>query len=397
MVSWDATCRSGQPLDQGETRRGHGVVEYSDVESSLIASLEAVLGASAVIPLAVLDAFTQIGPTIPPPLPEPPDPNALYAAVIQASATIVAIVGGFVTATVVNIVTERQSIQAQVADLERTHEDAQQEQRAAEEARDRRRAQFLLWAGEEQIVGWGRPLPSAESARERLKANEVPVPLFRDEWERFTRDVEQAIAAIDAYGDHWQDPSDARILSLGTWLQEQATDLSARGGRIASLTYEAMNEAAEKRAAETRDFMHTLPHIPPPDSFAVIEADWARSEHERWERQVDAAVSRAVEAAANARQVALSLERQRARLDHARQAPPDLWIGFFALLILFLGGVVYPLLLMPQRAADFDIWDKSSVLGLFALGMVLSFGYVARLLRSGRAQVWRPWWRVWKR
>ncbi len=354
--------------------------------------------------IAVLDLFTQAGTTPAPPFPDPPDPNVLYAAVIQASATIVAIVGGFVTATVVNIVTERQSIKTEVADLERATTDARQEQSAAEEARDRMRAQYLLWTYEEDLLEMEPHLASVGQAYRRLKARDIPISIFTEEWEAFALDVESAKATVATFQENWRTLRN-EMPDLDAWLQSESTDLSLRGERLASVWYEVINEKA--RASAPYDSIQSLVSMPHSDSASIIEADWNRSERERWERAVDGSVNRTVEATAEARRIAAALDRQRGRLRYVRQPPPDLWLGFVALLILAIGGIGYPLLLMPQPAADFDNWDKSIVLVPFIIGMVLSFGYVVRLFRRGSVpppkmtqgapssgiEAPLPWWR----
>jgi outer membrane murein-binding lipoprotein Lpp len=308
--------------------------------------------------------------------PDLPDPNALYAAVIQASATIVAIVGGFVTATVINIASERRSLEDEISDLEQECEDVQAELAGAEEERDRVRAQFLIWKRDEDAVGWGGPLPSADVARRRLRAEEVPPPVFEEEWSSFVTDVASARAAVDSYLQNYRDPNTSRMLELDEWLGTRVPQLSSRAERLADVIYEALNEEARRSSADAGPFAsYRIPPITVPNQASVV------SERERWEHDINRLTERCRDSTDEVRRLERDVERHRHRLRYARRAPPSLWLGMAALGLLALVGILFPLILMPQAATEYEPWHKLAVIGGFALGLVLSCWYVGWLLR----------------
>jgi ferric-dicitrate binding protein FerR (iron transport regulator) len=99
------------------------------------------------------------------------------------------------------------------------------------------------------------------------------------------------------------------------------------------------------------------------EAYAAHQADLRRLRE-----AFDEAERRAARAAAR---LELLEERQR----ESRALPPDLRWGFVGLGFLAIGGIVVPLMLMPQGQADYRPEHKILVIGLFVLGLVWVFGY----------------------
>lgn len=310
--------------------------------------------------------------------PDLPDPNALYAAVIQASATIVAIVGGFLTATVINIATERRSLKDEVADLRQELRDATSDLARAAEERDRLSARYLIWLSEEETVGWGDRLPAADNARRRLRAEGVPVAVFAEEWAAFATDMAAARSAVDDYLNNYRDVDTGRILELEEWLGDRGPRLTPRGEQLAEYIQEARSREARERSAATERFVSLA--IEP---ITVRNQDWVVSERESWQRDIDRLVERCRESGEEVRRLERDVARRERRLRYVRRPPASLWLGMAALAVLALVGIGFPLLLMPQPAADYEPWHKSAVIGGFVLGLALSCWYVTWLLRHG--------------
>lgn len=323
-------------------------------------------GRGAVSPIGLILLPLQQAP------PDLPDPNALYAAVIQASATIVAIVGGFVTATVINIATERRSLEDEVADLRQELEDATSDVARAAEERDRLSARHLIWLRDEETVGWGDRLPAADIARRRLRAEGVPAAVFAEEWAAFAVDMAAARSAVDDYMNDYRDIETGRTLELDEWLGDRGPRLTPRGEQLADYIQDVRNREARERFASL-----TI------EPITFRNQDWEVSEQERWQRDIDRRVERCQASVEEFRRLEWDVARRERRLRYARRPPPSLWLGMAALAVLAIGGIGFPLVLMPQAAAAYEPWQKLSVIGGFALGLVLSCWYVGWLLCQG--------------
>ncbi len=294
------------------------------------------------------------------------------------------------------LTSERQGLERAIletqreADLHRMHRDR------ATNQRDRLLTWYLIYDNLEDLVVGTGPLLDAEEARERLKARHIPIGPFAEEWTQFARNFRREVTRVE---------EDINRYGWGSgffhsWVEAHDVDLAERDYGIAQVIYERAWEAT-----------HPPEPPPPPDPYGLSQGSlrtWSyeteetrRIRREDKQRVADDRLEELdrLEADAAEQDRRLSFVQERLDLLHlrlraAKRPPRDLWLGFLALLVLAIGGIVVPLWYMPQPESAYDSRDKWLVIGLFIVGLALVAVYVGRLLPRA---TWGPLDRVTQR
>lgn len=314
------------------------------------------------------------------------DPNWLYSSVVQSSAAIVAIVGGFVASTILSLSVQRRNLDDELEEQERDLAAAQRDHEEAWSKHEQLRAAHLLWDRVDDVVNFPRPLPSSAEVAARLRAGEIRTADFAEVWERFRADIERVeqlvTAEIARHGfdnvlfSKWKTAHGIEVSDQDDWLAEglwyrelRKSPLPEDGASHKPLTRSLYaTEMAQLDAALFSDS----------NSAELLAAE--RDREAARAAKLDRYREEAADANRRAQRIAARLELLRERGRAVQAPPPNIWVAFTGLAFLAVAGIIVPLLLMPQAESDYRTWHKAGVVALFSVGLVWVFGYFVALL-----------------
>jgi hypothetical protein len=309
--------------------------------------------------------------------------------VVQSSAAIVAIVGGFITATVLNLATTRRNLDDSLVEQERELHLAQGERTQAWIVRERLRAHYRIWNDIEQVLNWERPLPSATQVAGLLDAEDIDQNAFAAAWQEMLGDIRRVEQQLEnAMRQHGVSP-----WFFDEWTKAHGIEFARRDQWLARELFHSVQlvvqplEPAEPKPPSTlraSDFPYGAFRLP---LNSALEADNraaerqkiadADSELDRYQARIEDADQRVTRIEAK---IELLLERRR----EVSQPPPHVGLGLVMLALLAVFGMGYPLSFMPQTEGAFRPEDKAWVILLFVLGVAGMFVYVLVLLYFDR-------------
>lgn len=286
------------------------------------------------------------------------DPNWLYATIVTSSAAIVAIVGGLITATLLQLTADRNASQARIGKLS-TELEALQRQRDDLLSRAHRvKARSLIWSRLDKVLGLNA-LPAAHEAHQLVRARHIPEPDFAAEWEAISSAIEaerpNIVDDVARFGRR-RDDYERWLL----WMEQHHTS-DDRDVWLAARMYRHMVGLPADAEAESVDMI---------------------LDQER-QRRVEYYENRAsnVEGRMDVVQSELHLMRDHAHVPHV---PDHLLLGVGILTFLTLVGIALPLLLLPQRPGTLILWQRDLIVGLFLCGLFFVLGYIAFMLAALR-------------
>jgi hypothetical protein len=317
------------------------------------------------------------------------DPNALYSTVVQSSAAIVAIVGGFITATVLNLATTRRNLDDSLVEQERELHLAQRERTQAWIVRERLRAHYRIWNDIERIIDPERPLPNATQVARLLDAEDIDQNAFAAAWQALLDDVrrveQQLENAMRKHGvhpwffDEWVKAHDIEFARRDQWL-------AGKRFHYVQQVVRPLEPAEPKPPSTSRasDFPYGAFR---PQLDSVFEADSRAAERQEIADQnaeLDRYEARIEDADQRVTRIEAKIELLQERRREVSQPPPHVGLGLAMLALLAAFGMGYPLSLMPQSEGAFRPEDKAWVILAFVLGVASMFLYVLVLLYFDR-------------
>lgn len=108
------------------------------------------------------------------------DPNWLYATIAQASATIVAIIGGLITATLLQLSSKRGSLISRIDERRGELDAFRRERDMAQNKADRLRAYHLIRDNLQGVLRT-EAVPDADEAGRQFGASHIPFEVFAKE------------------------------------------------------------------------------------------------------------------------------------------------------------------------------------------------------------------------
>lgn len=312
------------------------------------------------------------------------DPNTLYATIVQSSATIAAIVAGFMLSTILAQSARRDELDAGLHSLETECRSLFSSWKEARFNEHKLRANDVIGKSIDQYLDFDLPIPAA-TVREQLKAREIDDDAFETIWLGFANSIQIARDMVAEWSETypidlpkfkfyahlnfleyelWREKyleaayrrrqretlSPEKIAEIENWKPSHQGALLAMGLGDAWRAAELQNASAELRDAK---------------AYRRAEIDEAQklTESRKYELERSAV-----------RLAALREERRNFRFS-SHLLPGALVLGF-----LVVTGVFYPLWLMPQEPASYRESTKQVTIGLFAVGVVLVAGYCVFLV-----------------
>lgn len=283
------------------------------------------------------------------------DPNWLYSTIAQSSAAIVAIVGGFITASVLMLTSEKRSLKHQLTDRETRLEALKEEEgRLSEEYGTMRVAEFIDTITDELIKE--DELPSLEVVTQRHpKTRNLDPEILKREYEKMSK---LRLEARQFIGQHSRSIDVLNPISFDEWVNKNSLNISAYDSEILEQEYDRLVSYEKEYWAEEQRKAH--PYLIQKISFyeeRKLESIWERLSSVRAEISV--------------------LKYEVAELDGRLTSfrdPQDLRWGLCVLAYLAGVGILFPLMVIAKEAY-FAIMRQFAI-GLFISGLIAIFGYI---------------------
>ena len=307
------------------------------------------------------------------------DPNWLLSAAAQSSAAVVAVVGGFITARLIGLASEKAAL---VSRRDEKHEELLRldgELRRAIQSYDEFRVSRFL----NDIVGELResdPLPSLEEVSPKHEGDPLNAQILEDEYRSLRARITAAREWVASLGDLVGDGGPI----FKDWLDKHNPDLA--GVDIDEVEHAFHRECSRRRDARqqqqkaTNYFWGGQDRIYVPESSDQLAArrDWAIFWTERDVRRDDDLRGRVESLQADVRLKTGERDETDARVRHFRY--PGNYLVPLAILS-FLGGigVAVPLYLMPATTLE-GYW-KAFVVGGITAGLGALIIYLVHELR----------------
>lgn len=322
------------------------------------------------------------------------DANWLYSSILQSSAAIVGIIGGFITSAVINLSVKRRAIEEEIED----HAvEAARLQALAAEARtggERLRAWHLILDRSSRLAAFDGMPPDAEGGRRLMGAEEIEPTAFEAEWqpfaERWRAQRKQLLYHVMSHGwgddylfEEWAKVAQFDASHPDAWMAEEIWRFGWQANRpkpkseLEPPTLGAMGALGLK--APSSDLRSLYLPLPPHIVQMDREAKQRREDDRNEALAVFATEAKAYEL--SAAEATHRVETLRPRLREVDRRPDRLGFGYFALVVLTLGGIVAPLVFMPATVTEgYDTWHKWLAIGMFLVGLTLVLAYIAMLL-----------------
>jgi hypothetical protein len=295
------------------------------------------------------------------------DPNWLYSTAAQSGAAIVAIIGGFLSARLLGLQSEKASLQHEVEDKRGRIEILERKSRGLYLDEHR-----LLARGALRPVArarrFGQPFPKLDELIARREFMDIEPAILEEELSDMAG---QAFTAEKFVGDHG-DSIDVDSTSFNDWVAKVQDELNVLGD---TLDVDALEEAFYRLKSKLKKQRRTQWH---PGVLAPIDfSDLLRPRNLRRPGEPDPLDLLREEAAKL--EAELSMTREETRVLEERLGafayPPNLWFGLIALVYLAVGGVIIPLFALPRDSNPAAL--KIAVLTLFVSGLAAVFAFLA--------------------
>jgi hypothetical protein len=315
----------------------------------------------------------------------PLDPNWLYSTIAQSSAAIVAIIGGFITASVLTLTAEKRHLIVQKnekqAQLSTRNEE---EKRLIEQYETVRVELFLssvmadLWKLDE--------LPPLEQLIKQYGQSDLDPAVLEREYSLLTK---QRIRARQFIEDNMKTCLLTKYTSLQDWVNGNKLDISSLDVNLLSDEYSRYRKREDERLKLEETMRYAkLPEfyrkfMPPPSLLSII------GRQDLPVNRIDVA-EQDKESQLNDRQSRLELLRYEmgllgneiknldGQIDNFSY-PPNLGWGITVLAFLAIAGILFPVAVIAFE------WHSASVLIAlisFFLGIIGVFAYIIALIRT---------------
>jgi len=298
------------------------------------------------------------------------DPNWLYSTIAQSSAAIVAIVGGFITASVLMLASEKRSLRHQKADKQTRLQALENEERQlSREYKTMQVDEFIDTVTDELIEEdeW----PSLEVVMQRYpETRNLDPEILKREYGKMSK---LRLEARQFIGQHSKSIDVSNPLSFNEWISKNRLNISAYDPDLLEqeydrfVTYEREYQAEERKRAypftfQVSEILEASPVFHMPRINSLHEQRRQESIGERLR---------------NVRAEIYVLEHEVVGLDERLASfkdPQDLRWGLCVLAYLAGVGILFPLLIMAKEA--YSTIAKQFAIGLFFSGLLAIFGYI---------------------
>lgn len=311
------------------------------------------------------------------------DPNWLYSTIAQSSAAIVAIVGGFITATVLSLAAEKRSLNHRLSDMNARLSALTDEEHSWHVKLQEMRVESFLNDTMSDLIKEANLPPFEELVKRYPYISQLNMAILQKEYELllgYSRQRLEAKAFVENHSDKI-DPKNPVL--FGDWVTMNELDVSQCDHEILAKEYD--NLLTRKKNAEKGDESYILwAAIPPLESIRdETQRHFQRELHDReregrrWEE--------AKKSLSNVRHEILvtksETESIKVRLG-SFSYPPNLGWGVTVLAFLSVLGILLPVLILAYEA--FFTWAKVLATVSFWIGIIAVFAYIVlqtRILR----------------
>lgn len=297
------------------------------------------------------------------------DPNWLYSTIAQSSAAIVAIVGGFITASVLMLRSEKRSLSHQSADKKARLEALEGgEEQLFKEYETMRVDEFINTITDELIKE--DELPPLEVIRQQHpETQNLNLEILKQEYEKTSK---RRLEARQFIGQHSKSIDVSNPLSFNEWISKNRLNISAYDPDLLEQEYDRLVTYEREYQAEERKRAHpfTIQVSEILEASPVFHMPRMGFYEQRRQESIGERLS-------NVRAEIYVLKHEVADLDRRLVSfgdPRDLRWGLCVVAWLAGVGILFPLLIIAKEA--YSTIAKQFAIGLFFTGLVAIFGYI---------------------
>lgn len=305
------------------------------------------------------------------------DPNWLYTTIAQASAAIVAIVGGFITATLLMLTSEKRSLTHQLNEKETRLNVLLKEEDKLRKLYERTRVQGYLNLIIDGLKKEDK-LPPIEKLLERHPyLKKMDYETLKQEYENMSKQRFEARQFIEQHSDTI-DPT--KFTLFDEWVKENNLDISSYDYILLMDEYDRFRaretEIREEEKKRTMPFLgwNSMPLSPITEQYKLSASETEDRRLEEVERRLN-----------GVRHEIFLLAGEVTNLDSRLKAfsyPPNLRWGIAVLSYLAVVSIIFPVMVISNEAYSPD--TKHLVIGLFISGLAAIFAFIVSQIRTLR-------------
>lgn len=307
------------------------------------------------------------------------DPNSLYSTIAQSSAAIVAIVGGFITASVLMLASDKRSLRHQKADRQARLEGLEDEERQLSQGYETSRVDLFLDAIADALLK-AEVLPSLDVVMERYPhAQKLDPEILKRQYERLSR---LRLEARRFIGQHARGIDVSGHISFDDWIGTNRFNIAAYDRGMLETEYCTFVADEQRRRVEEQEGTDPfcIPRFELPDlSDALHVLSTADLAEERRQEHIGQRLSVVRAEIQLLRHFISDLDRRLASF----RDPQDLRWGLCVLSYLAAVGILFPLLVIAQ-GAHCTFASKLSI-GFFFSGLTAIVAYIVSQINKLRA------------
>lgn len=297
------------------------------------------------------------------------DSSWLYSTIAQSSATIVAIIGGFITATVLNLLSEKRNLKNQREDKETRIKTLRQTREDLTKELEPKEVLSFIESITNDVINSDN-LPSFEEIKGNYQYTQnLNLEILKKDYETFTGQVIKARSFIKKYSD--------KIIAkeastFDEWVKMYQVEIS-------SYNYELLEKEYNKVIAKKRESLSSLEQVLMPPNLLTMSLPYMQPISEQQELK---SLSDKIR---ESKYEITSLENDVASLNARLTAfnyPPYLRLGASILVIFAIFSIVLPISLIRDEV--FSLFMKQITYGFFIAGLIAVILYITLLITELR-------------
>jgi hypothetical protein len=321
------------------------------------------------------------------------DPSWLYSTIAQSSAAIVAIVGGFITASVLMLLAEKRSLSHQQADMETRLGALKVEERQASEVYETMKVNKFFNAVADDLKKEEK-LPPLQVLMQRYPGWNLDHGILKQEYEKLSKSRLEARQFIEQHSD--KIGLDKFVL-FDDWVRENDLDISSYDYELLEEEYythrnreeEILEEEKRKaippqlRGMFERFTVPTINLIPTSPQLTQLKTQYELYQRQKEDRRLEDVEGRL----SSLRHEIFVLEGEVANLDARIRTfsyPPYLRLAAYILLFFAIFSIALPISLILNEV--FTPVVKQFTFAIFMAGLIAVIVYIALLIRELRGK-----------
>ncbi len=300
------------------------------------------------------------------------DPSWLYSTIAQSSAAIVAIVGGFITASVLMLTAEKRSLNNQKMDKEARLQTLKNEKGTLSQELDTKEVEIFIESITDKIID-SKDMPSLEEViNDNIDAQSLNPAILKREYEVFSSKIIKAKKFIITHLEKIKPKS----VTFVDWVKMNHLDISKYDYEILERLYDKVYDIVLEQEQESLpDWGRAT--LPPTLLRMRLPYITPISEQQELQRLRQNIQEHTGEIAVLENDVN-NLDLRISKFSY----PPNLGWGLFVLFILAVFGIIIPVLVIFAQA--FSITNGLTVIISFIVALVAVFAYIYTQIRSLR-------------